>query len=120
MRTTVIDENREIVEKIAKEELLWHIIMNVTNDGKEAKDPSSLRDLEQDLLLSFMFDPKLAELDKENRLQFYMSRCVVNNIKSSSSKYYRQYLKHRLQSNEFNDGYKSKPIDYGDERNGQS
>lgn len=97
------DENRKIVEEICEQKILWNIIMKITDNGKTAKDSDSLRDLHQDLLLSFLYDEKLAGIYQDGHINYYISRCVLNNICSSSSRYYRQYLLPLVRNTEIND-----------------
>jgi len=86
------DKNREIVKEIGENNLLWKVIMKITDNGKTAKDPGSLMDLHQDLILSLLLDDKLATVYDEGHLNYYLTRCVMNNIISSSSRYYRTYI----------------------------
>lgn len=92
----VTQENRDAVEKIAKQHLVRDIIARITKDGTVAHDPTSLCDLEQDILLSLLYDEKVPKLLEENRINFYITRIVLNNIISSSSNYYRTYLRTQL------------------------
>lgn len=84
---TITDENRAIVETIAREGLLDNIIRQVT---RNRADPDYC-DLVQDLLLSLMYDPKLIVAQGNNQLNFYLARIVMNNIASSTSPFYRIY-----------------------------
>ena len=83
--------NNQIVEIIGNEQLVEKIIQRVT-DGK-CYDPTALADLQQDLYLSFLMDEKLPKIYDEGHINFYVSRCVMNNIASSSSPFYRRYLR---------------------------
>lgn len=87
--------NNEIVDMIEKEGMLRSIIDHVTQFGKEAKDPGSLCDLMQDIYLSLLQDERLQEVYEEDHLRYYLARIVVNNIKSSTSPYYRYYIRPR-------------------------
>lgn len=84
---TILDENRAIVEGIARDGLLDNIIRQVT---RNRPDPDYC-DLVQDLLLSLMYDPKLIVAQGNNQLNFYLARIVMNNIASSTSPFYRIY-----------------------------
>lgn len=88
-------DNREIVDAIARNNILDKIISNITDNGKVAKDESSLDDLKQDIYVSLLMDVKLPRIYDEGHINFYLSRIVMNNICSSSSPYYRNYLKPR-------------------------
>lgn len=112
--------NHEIVEEIARSGMLANIINKITDNGKGAKDPDSLPDLQQDLFLSFLTDLKLPKIYEEGHLSYYLARCVMNNILSSSSPYYRTYLKPLVQQYGFIEGYKRQDLEYGDEGNEQN
>lgn len=111
--------NNEIVAKLAKDRFVEEIIEHVTDHGKKAKDVDSLTDLAQDLYLSILTDKKIPEIYDEGHINFYVTRMVCNNIMSSSSPYYRIYLKPRVIGYTLNEKYRDK-IDYGDEGNGKS
>lgn len=90
--------NEEVVAEIAKQGLLRNIINHITNNGATVRDPSTLKDLEQDIFLSLMTDKTIVEAFNENHTNYYLSRIVMNNIASSTSKYYRLYRKPYLLS----------------------
>ena len=83
--------NNQIVEIIGREKLVEKIIQNIT-DGK-CSDPTALADLAQDLYVSFLEDTKLPGIYNEGHISYYVTRCVVNNIVSSSSPFYYRYLR---------------------------
>lgn len=83
--------NNEIVDIIGKERLVEKIITNIT--GGNCSDPTALDDLAQDLYMSFLEDDNLAEVYDEGHINFYVTRCVMNNVISSSSPFYRRYLR---------------------------
>lgn len=96
----------EIVNEIATQGLLHKIIMHITK-GK-SPDPEALQDLEQDIYLSLLQKgDKLVEVWEDGHINFYLSRVVCNNIMSSSSPYYRIYLKPFLNNLRLNDNIKS-------------
>lgn len=92
---TVTDENRVIVNAIATSRTLHDIIAKVTDNGKNVLDPSTLDDLEQDLYVSLLYDPKLPKLWEKQEINYYMARMVLNNLISTLSPYARTYLKFR-------------------------
>jgi len=112
--------NIEIVNKLARERFVEGVIDRITENGKKAKDPESLNDLAQDLYVSLLEDKKVPGIFDEGHITFYVTRMVMNNIMSSTSPYYRIYLRPLVLGNNYNDGYKDINIDYGDDRNGQS
>ena len=83
--------NNEIVEIMGNERLVEKIVQKIT-DGK-CYDPTALADLQQDLYLSFLTDDKLPVIYDEGHINFYVTRCILNNIASSSSPFYRRYLR---------------------------
>lgn len=83
--------NNEIVEIIGKERLVEKIINNIT--GGNCSDPTALSDLAQDLYVSFLEDDNLPEVYDDGHINFYVTRCVMNNVISSSSPFYRRYLR---------------------------
>lgn len=83
--------NNQIVEIIGKDRLVEKIIQNIT-DGN-CSDPTALSDLAQDLYVSFLEDEKLPGIYDEGHINYYVTRCVMNNIISSSSPFYRRYLR---------------------------
>lgn len=95
--------NVEAVEKVSKDNLVRNIIMRITKNGKTAKDPSTLDDLEQDIYLSLLQDEKFPKIVEEGHANFYIARIVCNNIMSSSSRYYRAYLWFRNKTVEITD-----------------
>ena len=88
--------NNKIVEVIGKERLVEKIIANIT-EGR-CQDPTALSDLAQDLYMSFLEDDNLPEVYEEGHINFYVTRCVMNNVISSSSPFYRRYLRPQAMS----------------------
>lgn len=82
----------EAVNEIARLRIVENIVNRVTSSGETAQDPSSLSDLIQDIYLSLLEDSKIASIYEEGHANFYIARIVTNNICSSSSRYYRNYL----------------------------
>ena len=80
----------EIIEYIAKENILHNIIQNVGGTADE-----DLKDLEQDIYLDLYSksEKALNDIYANGQLNFYLARIVSNNIHSSSSRYYTQYKK---------------------------
>ena len=83
---------QEAVKKIADERLVERIVANITASGASAADPDSLNDLCQDIYLSLLEDSKFVGIVEEGHENFWVTRIVMNNIMSSSSRYYRNYL----------------------------
>lgn len=100
--------NTEIVDEIAKAGLVRKIINKITDHGKTAKDPSSLDDLEQDIMVSLLTDDKVPSIYEQGHINYYVTRIVCNNIMSSSSPYYRNYLRPRQQNVELDERIKNR------------
>lgn len=83
---------QEAVRMVADERLVENIVARITTSGTTAQDPDSLQDLCQDIYLSLLEDPKFVEIVEEGHQNFWITRIVMNNIMSSSSRYYRKYL----------------------------
>ena len=83
---------QEAVQKIADQRLVEKIVAKITSSGATAQDADSLKDLCQDIYLSLLEDEKFASIYEEGHQNFWVTRIVMNNIMSSSSRYYRQYL----------------------------
>ena len=101
--------NNEVVEKMAREGMVRKIINKVTDNGSKALDPSSLGDLENDIYLSLLEDEKLVAIYEQKHLNFYVARIVMNNIASSSSRYYRTYILPRKRDLEIIDAIIKEP-----------
>jgi len=95
--------NREIVNDLGNAKVVEKIIEKITSTG--AKDPDSLPDLAQDVYLSLLYDKNLPEVDDdgENHLRYYITRILLNNICSSTSRYYRTYIRPRQQKEDIDE-----------------
>lgn len=95
--------NREIVNDLGNAKVVEKIIEKITSTG--AKDPDSLPDLAQDVYLSLLSDKNLSEVDDdgENHLRYYITRILLNNICSSTSRYYRTYIRPRQQKEDIDE-----------------
>lgn len=103
MKGEVTDTNRKIVNEIASKRILHDIIYRITKDGTIAHDMDSLCDLEQDIYISLLEDTKLETVYNEGHINYYLARIVSNNLISSSSRYYMQYLRPILLNAGWND-----------------
>lgn len=85
--------NQEIVELIAKEKTVEEIV-NRVGRGENKTD---LQDLTQDIYIELLQknNTQLNNLYQTNQIKFYISRVVVNNIKSKNSRYYYIYKKNK-------------------------
>lgn len=102
--------NNDIITYIAEHEILTDIISNV--GYKETK--INLQDLEQDIFLELLErnDNLLVELFNANELEYYLTRIVINNIRSKNSKYYYKYKKDDKNTIEL-----TNTINYGEDYN---
>lgn len=92
----------EIVEKLAKEKVVEGVIKNIT-DGK-TPDPTALNDLAQDTYMILLEKgDKVVGIYEEGHIMFYITRILLNQIISSSSPYYRNYIMPRTKWVEIND-----------------
>ena len=83
---------QEAVQKIAEQRMVEKIVAKITSSGTTAYDPDSLQDLCQDIYMSLLTDDKFVNIVEEGHENFWVTRIVMNNIMSSSSRYYRNYL----------------------------
>lgn len=75
-----------IIEKLALNRTVETIIANITKN----KDDDTLKDLAQMIYLDLLQKPygKIEELDRNNQLNFFITRMVLNSINSKTSRYY--------------------------------
>lgn len=83
---------QEAVKKVADQKLVETIVSRITTTSGKVYDPDSLKDLCQDIYMSLLGDEKFVEIVEEGHENFWVARIVMNNIMSSSSRYYRNYL----------------------------
>lgn len=81
------------VEKIVKEGILDQIIKNIT---KESSD-EDLKDLKQDIYLTLLEKDEvlLAGIIERGQMPYYLTRIVLNNINSKTSRFYYKYKRHK-------------------------
>ena len=82
-----------IIETLAKERTVETIIENVAK--KPIGQDINLQDLSQDIYLSLMEKPaeKIQDMWDNGGLRFFITRMVINNLKSKNSRYYYNYIK---------------------------
>ena len=82
-----------IIETMAKERMIEVIIENVAKTRIE--DDPNLADLAQDLYLDLLQKPteKIQQLSETGQIRWFVTRMVVNNLKSKNSRYYYTYIK---------------------------
>ena len=82
---------RSIIDKIAKDGVLDEIVNNV---AKNVKD-EDLKDLKQDIYITLLEkDEELLEkIYERGQINYLLTRIVVNNINSKTSRFYYLYKK---------------------------
>lgn len=87
---------QRIIERLANEKTIRTIIQNV---AKDSNDPD-LDDLEQDIMLELLEkDEELIDsLDEKGQLNYFITRMVMNNIMSKTSRFYYMYKKDNLKN----------------------
>lgn len=83
--------NNEVIQYLAQHNILMDIIKNIGY----LEDEDNLKDLHQDLMLELLErnDDLLVKLYNANQLKYYLTRIVINNIRSKNSRYYYKYKK---------------------------
>lgn len=102
-----------IVEKIAKEQIVESIIANVAKNSKD----EDLRDLANDIYLELLEKPAeiLEGIYDREQMNYYITRIVMNNINSKTSRFYYKYRLPKQKEVSIDDPNISlnKPTDYG-------
>ena len=96
-----ICSNRLIVDKLAKDKVVESICKKIT----KGKDADTLGDLCQDIYLQLLESDKTIGLWERNEIKFWIAKVLMNNICSSTSPYYRQYLLPTIKSIDIPIGY---------------
>lgn len=96
----------EIINQLAIERKVEEIINNITKQG-EVKDGEE--DLAQDIYLSLLEkdDRLIEQLYEDNQLIYFITRMLINNLRSKTSPYYYKYKRYEnnktnLTINEYN------------------
>lgn len=105
MKGAVTQANRDIVNKLAKDGVVHQLLMRITKDGTAEKDAESIADLEQDIYLSLLENANLEQIynDGPNNIRWYIIRMITNNLMSTTSRYYMQYIRPILLKDKIND-----------------
>lgn len=87
----------EIINIIAKKRLVEDIVRNIAK-----KEDDQLNDLVQDIYVSLMEkdEEKIVKLYEDNQLRFFVTRMVINNIRSKNSPFWCNYKKFTNNMNE--------------------
>lgn len=81
----------KIIEELAKNRAIETIIENVTQSGDDTLNDLSQM-LYEDLLMKD--EDKIIQLYKDEQLQFFLTRMVLNSINSKTSRYYYMFARH--------------------------
>lgn len=83
----------DIIAKIAKDKTLDTIIHKIAKNNTD----EDLNDLSQDLLETLLLkDPDyIEELYEKGQMNFFLTRLVINNINSRTSRFYYKYRKNK-------------------------
>lgn len=81
----------KIIKQLAEEKTIETIINNVAKNNDD-----TLQDLAQMLYLDLLEknDETIISLYQEKKLQFFLTRMVINSINSKTSRYYYLYKKY--------------------------
>lgn len=80
-----------IIEELAKNKTIETIISNVAQSNDDTLNDLSQM-LYEDLLMKD--DEKIIQLYKDEQLQFFITRMVMNSINSKTSRYYYMFARH--------------------------
>lgn len=85
---------QSIINNIAKDRMVETIVANVAKDTTD----EDLTDLCQDIYLALMEkdEETIEELYANKQLNYYVTRMVINNIDSSTSRFFYNYKKNKL------------------------
>lgn len=85
---------QNIINKIAQDRMVETIVANVAKDTTD----EDLTDLCQDIYLALMEkdEETIEDLYTKKQLNYYITRMVINNIDSSTSRYFYNYKKNKL------------------------
>ena len=83
----------KLIDKIAKDRVVEGIIKNVAKDSKD----EDLRDLANDIYLELLEKSEdcLLAIYERGQINYYITRIVLNNINSKTSRYYYIYKKNK-------------------------
>jgi hypothetical protein len=91
----------KIIEKLAKEKTIEKIIKNVVKND----DDDTLKDLSQMLYEDLLMkdNDMIVNLYETKKLQYFLTRMVLNSINSKTSRYYYTYTKYNNMMEEIAD-----------------
>ena len=82
------------VEKIVNDKIIDQIIKNVAKNSTD----EDFKDLKQDICLELLEKPEelLQGICERGQIGYYITRIVVNNINSKTSRFYYTYRKNKM------------------------
>lgn len=83
---------KEIIENIAKEKILEELVNNICGYIDD-----DLKDLIQDIYIDLFTKPEqmLLSLSENNQIKFFLTKIILNNVFSRTSRYYTKYKKNK-------------------------
>lgn len=83
----------KLIETIAKQHIVEDIIMNVVKDSKD----EDYKDLVQDVYMTLLEKDNeiLTAIYERNQINYFITRIVLNNINSKTSRFYYTYRKNK-------------------------
>lgn len=86
------------IKKIAEQHIVESVVKNVTNNSKD----EDLKDLCNDIYLELMEKPEsvLSGIYERDQIQYYITRIVLNNVNSKTSRFYYKYRRWKLMKSE--------------------
>lgn len=91
-------DKMQIIDSIAREQMVEHMAMNIAHQGMTA-DVSDLCQMVYLILLEYD-DDKLIDLWENHQMTFFIARIIVNQFRSSNSPFHRTFRKFRLKIDE--------------------
>lgn len=90
-----------IIEELSKSKKVEELISNIT----KAPPTDDEEDLAQDIYLALLEkdDELIEQLYRDNQLIFFITRMLLNNLRSVTSPYYYKYQRYTLNKNTLDD-----------------
>ena len=86
--------NAEIVEKYTNNGLIDECIMFQFKKMDQPWKNQYKQDLRQDIVVYMMNYPNLQNVEKNNHMNAWLTRVIINQIYSNSSAFYLRYIRH--------------------------
>ena len=91
---------QQVITIVAKEKWAETVIKNIAGELDD-----TLKDLAQDIYVDLLSknDDKIVRMYNDNQLKFFVTRMIVNNIRSKNSPYYMIYKKNKNKEDNIDD-----------------